>query len=197
MINTPSMTEQELARAVANDGRAVFNEVVRRYCKPLTLFALCRVATFQDAEDIVQETFLRSYQRVDSFDSKYPLKSWLFTIAYRLIVSEHRKKRPQRLTDEAASVLESNEAKECEWSEIWHAASKLGSEATTVLWLRYKEEMTAAEIARVMKKTTIAVRVLLHRSRNRLAKVIVNTPEFAERLPWPITGDISVERRNP
>jgi len=178
------MCDQELARTAADGGRAAFDEIVRRYCQPLTLFVAGKTATFQDAEDIVQETFLRSYKYRHSFNSKYSLKDWLFTIASRLIVSGYRKNRPQPLSDKAAVQLAAAEPSPLENQWVWEAARKMGAEAFSALWLRYKQDMTISEIAQVMKKTKISVRVLLHRSRMRLAKKIAHQPELAECSPW-------------
>jgi len=178
------MCDEELARTAAGGGRAAFDEIVRRYCQPLTHFAAAKTKTLQDAEDIVQETFLRAYKYSHSFKSKYSLKNWLFTIAYRLIVSEYRKKRPQPLSNKAAVQLEAAEPNLQENQWVWEAAREMGAEAFTALWLRYKQDMTISEIAQVMKKTKISVRVMLHRNRLRLAKKIAHQPDMAEHSQW-------------
>ena len=187
-------TDEELARTVACGGRAAFEEIVQRHCRSLTVFAVSKTGTLQDAEDIVQETFLRAYQNINSFNSRYSLQNWLFTIAYRLIVSEYRKKRPQRLSDEAAAQLaaDASDSQENQW--LWQLARELGTEAFNALWLRYKQDMTTSEIAQVMKKTKIMVRVLLHRSRKRLAKKIADQPEIAEQSQWIRHRAVSLER---
>ena len=188
------MTDKELAQAAARSGLGAFDEIVQRYCQQLTTFALAKTANMEDAEDIVQETFLRAYQNIKSFDSKYALKNWLFTIAYRLIVSGYRKKRPQRLSDQAAAQLAVDQPDPQENQWIWEAAGKMGVDAFTALWLRYNQDMTISEIANVMKKTEITVRVLLHRSRKRLAKQIADLPEIAEQSRWTHSRNVSLER---
>lgn len=178
------MTDKDLARNTAHGDRAVFDEIVRRYCRPLTLFAAGRTDSLQDAEDIVQETFLRAWQNSQNFNSDCSLKTWLFTIAYRLIVSAWRKKKPQRLSDKIAVQLTDEQPPVYEYQWLWDAARKLGPDAYTALWLRYKQEMSTEEIARVMNKSKITVRVLLHRSRNRLARKIADQPDIAEQAHW-------------
>ncbi|MBN2374833.1 MAG: sigma-70 family RNA polymerase sigma factor [Sedimentisphaerales bacterium] len=178
------MTDKELARTAACGDRVVFDEIVRRYCQPLTVFAAAKTDTVQDAEDIVQETFLRALQNINSFNSLYSLKSWLFTIAYRLIVSNYRKRKPQRLSAETAAQLATDESGTQQSQWIWQTARELGTEAFTALWLRYKQEMNTSEIAAVMKKTKIMVRVLLHRSRKQLAKKIAEQPDIPEHAQW-------------
>ena len=178
------MTDKELARSAACGDRVVFDEIVRRYCRELTLFAAAKTANLQDAEDIVQETFLRAYQNINSFNSKYSLKNWLFTINYRLIVSNYRKRKPLQLSDETASQLTVHETntKKNQW--LWQTVRLLGPNAFTALWLRYKQNMNTAEIAEIMNKSKITVRVLLHRARKQLAKKIASQPDIAEHSQW-------------
>ena len=194
MNNHQQKCDEELVRAVVGGQRHAFDEIVLRYCQPLTLFAVAKTRTLQDAEDIVQETFLRAYKFIHTFKSKYSLKNWLFTIAYRLVVSEHRKKRPQPLSDKAAVQLEAAEPNPQKNQWLWDAAQKMGAEAFTALWLRYKEDMTISEIAQVMKKTKVSIRVLLHRSRMRLAKKIAHPSEIPKRSPW-IPGQVALLER--
>jgi len=174
------MTDEQLTLAVGVGELAAFDEIVRRYCQPLTMFAAGRAGSVHNAEDIIQETFLRAFQNMDSFNTVYFLKNWLFTITYRLIVSEYRKKRPRRLSDKSAAQLADSQPGGEEHQWVWQVARGLKPEAFTVLWLRYKQEMTTSEIADVMKKTKIMVRVLLHRARKRLARRIADKPEIAE-----------------
>jgi RNA polymerase sigma-70 factor (ECF subfamily) len=179
--NFQQMTDTQLARSVDCGDLAAFDEIVRRYCRPLTLFAVGRTGSVHDAEDIIQETFLRAYQNMDSFNTLYSLKNWLFTIAYRLIVSDYRKKRPKLISDETVTQIPAKQPglQENQW--LWQAARQLGPQAFTALWLRYKQQMSTSEIAQVMNKTKIMVRVLLHRSRIRLAEQIADQKEIVEQ----------------
>jgi RNA polymerase sigma-70 factor (ECF subfamily) len=52
---------------------------------------------------------------------------------------------------------------------LWEAARALGGDRYRVLWLRYGEDMSIEEIAAVVGRTKLAVRVLLHRARTSLA----------------------------
>ena len=67
-------------------------------------------------------------------------------------------------------------------------------DAFTALWLRYKQSMSISEIAQVMKKTKTAVRVLLHRSRIRLAKQIADQSGIAEQSQWIRGRAVFIER---
>ena len=171
--NFDRIKDEELARLAAEGDHAAFDEIVRRYCRPLVQFIMKRTGVFQDAEDVVQETFLRFYQNIDSFDNRYSLKNWLYTIAYRVSVSAHRKKRPTLLSQEAIQQrADASVEAEPTDSGIWATVREMKPDDYIVLWLRYKQDMKIEEIAQVMNKTKTGVRVHLHRARNRLAKKI-------------------------
>ncbi|MGE4285659.1 MAG: RNA polymerase sigma factor [Phycisphaerae bacterium] len=165
-----ALTDNELALLSASGSRAAFSEIVRRYTGPLLTFASSRSMNIYDAEDIVQETFLRAFSSINGFDETYPLKSWLFTIAYRLLVSGYRKKRPSLLTEEQTGSLLQFESNDYDW--VWEEAGKMGMADFSVLWLKYKQGMSIKEIARISGKSEPATRVILHRARKRLSELL-------------------------
>jgi len=192
--NLQQMTDNELALAVASGSRAEFDEIVKRYCRPLTAFAIARTNSTQNAEDIVQDTFLKAFKNINSFDDKYTLKNWLFTIAYRLIITQYRKKTPQLLAEKKITQLtyDKQDSQENQW--LWQEAHQLGPQAFTLLWLFYKQQMTTSEIAVIMKKTKVMVRVMLHRTRKSLAKQIEARKEANEKSKPIRKQNICLER---
>lgn len=186
------MTEVQLARLASKGDRAAFDEIVTRFCGPLTQFTWSKTSNLDDAEDLVQETFLRAHGAIGSFDGNYSLRTWLFTIAYRLTVSHYRKKRPVRLSPEAASGLPAkrNDENLNEW--VWEAARELKPQMFDVLWLYYKQGMDTRQIADIMNKTSLAVRVLLHRSRKKLAQRI-HILETNEKKKWHHHPEVIME----
>ncbi len=189
-----TVTDEALAEEAARGDRAAFDEIVRRYCRPLVQFITGRAANVQDAEDIVQETFLKAYQHIDSFDGRYAFKSWLFTIAYRVAVSVYRKKRPHVLSHEAIGQIAETPAEQASIAGgIWDEVHAMRPDDRTVLWLRYKQDMDIEQIAGIMGKTQTGVRVHLHRARNRLAKRIVQK-ESAPMCGFDSNDTVSLER---
>jgi len=155
---------------------ACFEELVRRFQPSLLHFLIRRTGSRQDAEDLVQETFLVAYRNLGRYRSSWRFSTWLFTIASRLASSAKRRRRPDangerkaansRDADPLASAQE-NELR----STLWDTARKnLDPDAFTALWLSYVESMPAEEIGRVLGRNANAVRILLHRARARLAE---------------------------
>ena len=84
-------------RAQAND-RAAFNEIVLRYKSKVFNFIHRMTPSSVDAEDLTQETFIRAYLSIRSFQSRASLNTWLFRIATNLCIDHSRKnKRTQGL----------------------------------------------------------------------------------------------------
>jgi RNA polymerase sigma-70 factor (ECF subfamily) len=185
------MTDEMLARSASEGDRAAFDEIVRRYGRPLTEFAVSRAGTYEDAEDAVQETFLRVYRHMSSYDPQYSLKNWLFTITYRCLISLYRKNVPVRLRKEPLDSIDiSSKQRESELDWLWDAAREMKPEMHSCLWLRYKQGMPIPEIAEVMNKTENTIRVMLHRARKRLIKILTaasvqskNTQKRNIRIP--------------
>ena len=85
-------------RAQAND-RAAFNEIVLRYKAKVYNYIYRMVHSALDAEDLTQETFVRAYLSIRSFQSRSSLNTWLFRIATNLCIDfSRRNKRVQGLT---------------------------------------------------------------------------------------------------
>lgn len=133
-----------------------------------------------DAEDIAQESLARAFQKLDTFDPQYRFSTWLYTIAIRLAVDHNRGQR-RRLTllETHRSLFDlrerSQEPSTAEYEsretvdDIWRVArTALGETHYTAMWLRFAEDLSVEEIAKVMRKTKVGVRVLLHRARVKM-----------------------------
>jgi RNA polymerase sigma-70 factor (ECF subfamily) len=196
MKNTfQSCSDIQLAAAAPSGSRAAFEEIVRRYCRPISQFIIYKTQNLQDTEDLVQETFLRAYQNIDTFDAGNSLKNWLFTIAYHLVVSHYRRKKvrlveEQHLHDIPAAPAQFYE--NADW--LWNTVSQMEQDSQTVLWLHYKQDMVVQDIARIMKRSPAAVRVLLHRARKRLEKKIRCNAQITEQIEIHFPGTSVMER---
>ena len=96
-------------RAQAND-RAAFNEIVLRYKSKVYNYIFRMVHHALDAEDLTQETFLRAYLSIRSFQSRASLNTWLFRIATNLCIDYSRKnKKIQTMTSSLSMEGEDDE----------------------------------------------------------------------------------------
>ena len=99
-------------RAQAND-RAAFNEIVLRYKSKVYNYIFRMVHSVLDAEDLTQETFVRAYLSIRSFQSRASLNTWLFRIATNLCIDHSRKtKKIQGMTTSLSQESEEEEEAE-------------------------------------------------------------------------------------
>ncbi len=171
----------ELVERAQGGSKHAFAEVVRRFDQRLLKFLRRCSLSEADAQDIAQEAFLRAWQQIDRYDSRWAFSTWLYTIARRL-ASTHRRK----LARSAAAFNEQIGHPAAEETRgtpdvdpldmpdqtrlVWSMVEEHLSEAQRVaVWLRYADAMPIGTIAHILGKSPVAVRVLLHRARSALA----------------------------
>lgn len=181
-----AMRPEDLAvRASRGDafGKACFARLVDQYQSRLYTFLVRRGESPPDAEELTQEAFLRAWERLGTYDPRWQFSTWLYTIALRLAISR-RRRAPLVLVRETPDTPVREESRDDErrtlGARLWAlAAEHLTQDQHTALWLRYAENLDIPEIARVMGKSRVAVRVCLFRARQHLAGLMPQAPEAA------------------
>jgi len=165
--------EDSLVAAARAGSREAFGELVERFAGPLLGFLALRARCVEDAEELVQETFLRAWRNLDRYDPRWRFSTWLFTVGRRITVSRYR--RAEAESGPAPEVVAGDDpldaASAAELRDnLWALAERLLSPvARQALWLRYVDGLGVREIARVLGRREATVRVMLFRARERLA----------------------------
>ena len=185
----------ELARLAerAREGSlGAFEELVRHFQTPLLRFLTIRVGNGHEAEELAQETFLRAWRKLDYYDPRYAFSTWLFTLAKRLSATRARERKLQGLPEFALDGLEDASEPALvagardEGQNLWRLAARvLNADQRSALWLRYVEELEMDEIARILKRRRVSVRVLLFRAREVLRGHLANEATPGEDLEAP------------
>ncbi|HEU4386474.1 MAG TPA: sigma-70 family RNA polymerase sigma factor, partial [Blastocatellia bacterium] len=133
----------------------------------------------QDAEDVVQETYLRAWRYFDSFETGSNCRAWLFRIMFNVIGVKRKKDSrvataPLEEHEEAgtgsSNVVFLDPLKRIEGREVLDATTRLSEEHRSVLWLVVVEELTYKEVAEVLEVPIGTVMSRLHRARRELRK---------------------------
>ncbi|HVZ94612.1 MAG TPA: sigma-70 family RNA polymerase sigma factor [Phycisphaerales bacterium] len=169
-------TDEDLAADAQAGSHPSFGELVRRFEGRLVGFLIRRTGSSDAATELAQETLVRAWHSLPRYNPRLRFSTWLFTIANRLAVDHYRDRKRRGvamipLSEPAApAVREPLETHEMN-GHVWtRARAVLTAEQLSALWLRYGADMDIADIARVLRRTSVGVRVLLFRARERLAR---------------------------
>jgi RNA polymerase sigma-70 factor (ECF subfamily) len=125
-----------------------------------------------DAEDLVQETFLRAYRGFDRFEPGTNIRAWLFTILHRVRTDSFRKAgrspRTVELVDEGPAVPPPQDALATGGEEVERALAALPESFRVAVILRDVEELSYDEIARALGIPIGTVMSRIHRGRGLL-----------------------------
>ena len=171
------LSAEELALRAQKGCRESFAELVERYGIRLFKFLRYKTNNLQDAEDLVQEAFVRAYENIQRYRSSWKFSTWLFTIAARLAYSHFRRSRSFQTVGriessgpEPGQMVVEKETRQ----SLWALARGLSMNQYQALWLKYGQDMSIKEIAMVLRKSQVNVKVLLYRARINLAKRLQN-----------------------
>ncbi len=174
----PAASDEELACRAQQGCADSLDQLLRRFQAPVLHF-LRRRGHVADAEDLLQETFLRAYENLHRYRPRWAFAAWLFTIARRTGINHRRGARPvgdallvASLAAPTAEPLAGMMAAE-DRRRLWNlAAESLSEEQHTALWLYYVEAMPVRNIALVLGRTRTSVKVMLHRARKKLQPLL-------------------------
>ncbi len=136
--------------------RTSFSHLVRKYQKSLLRVSLRFVKDLATAEDVVQESFMKAYERLDSFEGRASFKSWLFQIAVNTAKNKLRERRDGHSDLDSVqlsipSVAEESVSHQALSKLIHKAVEELPFRQKTALVLRIFEDMSFKEIAEIMQ----------------------------------------------
>ncbi|MDV4152086.1 sigma-70 family RNA polymerase sigma factor [Clostridium sp. AL.422] len=143
-------------------------EVLQKYSDTIYRLAFSRTKSVYDAEDIMQNVFMRFMKCNINFESDEHIKAWLIRVTINLsknLLTSAWFKRTTVLEDNIITTIK-------EESEVYKYVLDLPTKYRTVIHLFYYEDMTTANISEVLNVKESTVRSQLHRARNMLKEII-------------------------
>jgi RNA polymerase sigma-70 factor, ECF subfamily len=183
---TQTTSDVELVRRAQQDDDRAFGELVTRYESKVYSLALKMVRNPEDAEDVLQDTFLRAYRGIKSFQGHSTFSTWIYRITANSALMRLRKKQLPTVSIEDADERETpiniadwkpgpvEQLLSDELQRVMNeAVEALPPDFRQVFVLRDIEELSNAEVAEILDLSVAAVKSRLHRARlkvrNRLA----------------------------
>jgi len=184
-LNEPVSDELMLVRAAKAGDIGAFEELVRRYDRNVFRIAQHITQNREDAEDVVQDAFLKAYENLAGFQEQSKFYTWLVRIAVNEALMRLRRRRPERMVslDEEVKTEEDTMPREvADWSpnpeqlytqsELRDILTKtiqgLPSSFRTVFVLRDVEGLSTEETAEALELSIPAVKSRLLRARLQL-----------------------------
>ena len=126
-------------------------ELIRRYYTSVLRYCKRQCFNLEKAEDLTQETFLKLFKNLSGYKEKGKFKAYLYTIANHLCIDESRKMKECSLENEEEIRDECDELRRIEdKSEVGYLLNVLSPEQREAVILRFGEELSFWEIAKVM-----------------------------------------------
>lgn len=188
--------EQKLIRKLKKGDQAAFEELLAQNEKRIYNLSYKMLGNREDAEDALQETFLKAYSAIDGFKGNSRLSTWLHTIASNVCMDILRKRRPELFTsiddndDDARDLISEipdispgPEEKLLRTElriSVNNALQKLPADAKEILLLREISGLSYAEIAIAKGLEEGTVKSRIFRARKKLAEILSSDGNFSE-----------------
>ena len=207
--NLKKARDEELVILAREENTRAFDELVSRYQNKIYRLARRMTETEEDAEDVLQEAFVKAYKSLGGFKGKSRFSTWLYRITVNLALMKLRKKKletvpldqpietgdgvvQREIEDGGLDPLDSLIAAESR--QILDAAvTDLPAGHRAVFILRDVEKLSTEDTARVLGITVPAVKSRLHRTRLMLKERLIRAAA-ARGVMLPDTGEAPVKK---
>jgi RNA polymerase sigma-70 factor (ECF subfamily) len=179
-------TQGERTGMGREQAEACFERLYAEHGRDVLAYALRRTTDAQDAADVVADTFLVAWRRLNEVPPAGEARLWLYGVARHVLANQRRSERRRerladRLRQELPAALQSVPPPGGDAARVRAALAQLGPEDQEILRLCGWEELTPEQIAKVLGISQIAARSRLHRARHRLRAALQRAPEPDQR----------------
>lgn len=185
--NIRELTDVELIAKAVRGREDGFEELVRRYQRPITGYVFRMLGNYESALDVSQEVFIKVYNSLERYSSEYKFSTWLYRIAHNAAIDHMRRNsvNQQSLETENADgayqlQIESpnpspeQDHERSEWrTEIDAVVKRLPGAYRELILLRHSQDLSYDEIADVTGLPLGTVKNRLFRAREMMREIFV------------------------
>lgn len=168
---------QWIQKILAGDKQA-YSQIINKYKNPLFATILRMTKNPHDAQDLVQEAFIKVYNQLDKYNDQGSFSSWFYRVAINHCMDEFRKKRYQQVELNESSIgntpnyPEVTFLKKEENRQVELLLATLPEDERIIILLRYVNELSYEEISELAEVPISTVRNKLHRAKKKLKVTI-------------------------
>lgn len=176
------MNEKQLITKVLKGDTSAFGYFVDTYQDMAITIAYRICGNKQDAEDIVQNAYVKAFHNLHSFRSDSKFSTWFYRIVYNTAITETRGSahntefvdyKQMEMSDSYSDFDTMEQVEENERKEVVNKAlEKMPKDEGVILTLFYLEDNSVKDIAQITGLTDANIKVKLHRARKRFAEII-------------------------
>lgn len=180
----PGLSDNELVLLVREKTSARYAEIIERYQGKLFAYLYRLIGNREEAEDLLQDVFIKAYKNLHSYDASRKFSSWIYRIAHNEAVNYIKRKSLKRFIswEDISSTKDKLESSSTEegadnmWirkesiKEVDEAINKLPIKYKQVLLLRYFSDKSYEEISEILGKPVNTVGTLINRAKKRLSE---------------------------
>ena len=198
LAGAAALSDEEVVERVLAGDTPLYEVVMRRYNTRLYRVARAILKNDGEAEDVMQDAYVRAFQHLGQFEGRAKFSTWLTRIAvHEALARAHKAKRfedwddmHENLQNEIGAIpLRSNPESEtalAEMSKILEQAIEgLPEQYRTVVMMRDVEEMSTAETAECLSLTEDNVKIRLHRAHGMLRKELYQNARISAADAFP------------
>ena len=160
--------------------QAAFEQILRRYQRPIISLLIRLTGDAALAEDLAQEAFVKAFRNLAAFDPRRRLSSWLFRIAHNTGIDALRKARPVTVAIDSGEPMDALIApaagdpveRRALGRAIDQALAQLRPDQRTAVVLRYEQGLSFNEIGQVLGIAEATARSHVHRARKELMRLM-------------------------
>lgn len=155
LLRITDKSDLQLVDEVRKGNRSSFSELVKRHQRGVLRLSMRFIKDVDGAQDVVQEAFIKAYEKLHLFEGRSAFKSWLYQIAVNTARNKLRENRYNHMDIDfvplgVAARAESDMVHSVVTEMLQHEVAKLPFKQKTALMLRVYEDMSFAEIAEIM-----------------------------------------------
>jgi RNA polymerase sigma-70 factor (ECF subfamily) len=168
-------SDSEVVQACLEDDPEWYGLLVERYQGRIIKFLAHRIGSFEDAQELGQEVFLKAYVALETYDASYKFSTWIYRIAMNLSIDFLRKKhalfselKPESLKDPGTPLgdLLKNERD----GALWRTLAELPEDYAHILVLRHDLELSYEEISNMLDLPLGTVKNKIFKARKLLGR---------------------------
>lgn len=176
------MIDQNTQHAFIRGDEHALEKIIHVYTSPLIRYCTAIMCNAEEAKDVVQETFIKAYEKRRLFQSKTSLNAWLYRIAYTTAIDTLRKRERRAKLIPFVAKAESNNSQSGISEPLYRILISLSVKERTLLFGRVLEERPYNELALILNSSESALRKRYQRLIRKLALEIEKEEAYDFKL---------------